>query len=422
MFFSKNLINFYLLWSTQSLSSLGSAMTSFALVVWSYQQNGSALTTALLSVSAYLPYVLMSLFAGAVSEQWDKKKTMLIADALAAAGTICILLLYITHRLEIWHIYLVNSINGFMNTVQRPAADVAVTLLVPENRWQHAAALRSFSDSVQNILSPVCAMALYTFGGLEAVICFDLATFATAFAVLLFMIHLPLQPAQNRTESVLRAVQDALQFLSRNRGVFHIILFLAAINFIASIYHAALPALMLSRFDEVSLGIINSTAGIAMIAGSVTACILPPPKNRVTVIFFTLFLAMGSENFFLAFGKSLPILCAGAFLGWIGIPVMNTNLDVILRKNIPVQMQTRVYAARNMFQFFTIPLGYFAGGFAVDVIFEPFAARFLPGSFVATLFGTGKGSGVALLFFIIGVLGGITCLLFSRDREIRKLS
>lgn len=422
MFFSKNLINFYLLWSTQSLSSLGSAMTSFALVVWSYQQNGSALTTALLSVSAYLPYVLMSLFAGAVSEQWDKKKTMLIADALAAAGTICILLLYITHRLEIWHIYLVNSMNGFMNTVQRPAADVAVTLLVPENRWQHAAALRSFSDSVQNILSPVCAMALYTFGGLKVVIYFDLVTFCTAFAVLLFMIHLPSQPTQNRTESVLCAVRDALRFLSRNRGVLHIILFLAAINFIASIYHAALPALMLSRFDEVSLGIINSTAGIAMIAGSVTACILPPPKNRVTVIFFTLFLAMGSENFFLAFGKSLPILCVGAFLGWIGIPVMNTNLDVILRKNIPIHMQTRVYAARNMFQFFTIPLGYFAGGFSVDVIFEPLALRFFPGSFAATLFGTGKGSGAALLFCIIGILGVGICLLFSRDREIRKLS
>ena len=143
MFFSKNLINFYLLWSTQSLSSLGSAMTSFALVVWSYQQNSSALTTALLSVSAYPPSVLMSLFAGAVSEQWDKN-----ADRRRPCGS---------GRLEIWHIYLVNSINGFMNTVQRPAADVAVTLLVPENRWQHAAALRSFSDSVQNILSPVCA-------------------------------------------------------------------------------------------------------------------------------------------------------------------------------------------------------------------------------------------------------------------------
>ena len=152
MFFSKNLINFYLLWSTQSLSSLGSAMTSFALVVWSYQQNSSALTTALLSVSAYPPSVLMSLFAGAVSEQWDKN-----ADRRRPCGSGNYLHTAVIHRLEIWHIYLVNSINGFMNTVQRPAADVAVTLLVPENRWQHAAALRSFSDSVQNILSPVCA-------------------------------------------------------------------------------------------------------------------------------------------------------------------------------------------------------------------------------------------------------------------------
>ena len=39
---------FLLLWSTQALSSLGSSMTAFALVVWSYEAEGSALTTALL--------------------------------------------------------------------------------------------------------------------------------------------------------------------------------------------------------------------------------------------------------------------------------------------------------------------------------------------------------------------------------------
>ena len=46
---------FFVLWSTQSLSALGSAMTSFALVVWSYQQGGSALSTGLLSVCSYAP-------------------------------------------------------------------------------------------------------------------------------------------------------------------------------------------------------------------------------------------------------------------------------------------------------------------------------------------------------------------------------
>ena len=46
----KELHTFLILWMTQSFSALGSSMTSFALVVWSYQQQGSALTTSLLSI------------------------------------------------------------------------------------------------------------------------------------------------------------------------------------------------------------------------------------------------------------------------------------------------------------------------------------------------------------------------------------
>lgn len=60
---------FLILWLTQSFSSLGSSMTSFALIVWSYQEKGSALTTALLSVCSYAPYVMMSIVAGALSDQ-----------------------------------------------------------------------------------------------------------------------------------------------------------------------------------------------------------------------------------------------------------------------------------------------------------------------------------------------------------------
>ena len=46
---------FLILWSTQTFSALGSAMTGYALVIWSYQQQGSALSTALLSVCTYAP-------------------------------------------------------------------------------------------------------------------------------------------------------------------------------------------------------------------------------------------------------------------------------------------------------------------------------------------------------------------------------
>lgn len=79
----KEMSKFLLLWFTQMISGLGSAMTSYALVIWSYTQSGSALRTALLMVCSYAPYVICSIFAGALSDRWDKKKTMLICDTLA---------------------------------------------------------------------------------------------------------------------------------------------------------------------------------------------------------------------------------------------------------------------------------------------------------------------------------------------------
>ena len=143
----KNLIHtiremntFLLLWITQSFSGLGSAMTSYALVIWSYSQRGSALMTALLMVSSYAPYVLLSVFAGALSDKWNKKRTMLVCDSVAALTTVAMLILLQNDLLQIWHLYVINGINGLMNTVQQPASEVATTrelekYFKPPTRW-----------------------------------------------------------------------------------------------------------------------------------------------------------------------------------------------------------------------------------------------------------------------------------------------
>lgn len=98
------------------------------------------------------------------------------------------------------------------------------------------------------------------------------------------------------------------------------------------------------------------------------------------------------------------VWCVGAVLGWLPIPLMNANLDVLFRIHIPVKMQGRVYAARNSLQFFTIPLGYLLGGALVDTVFVPFVAVQTPESLFCCLFGTGKGSGAAFLFLVLGFL------------------
>ena len=138
----QELKNFYILWSTQSLSQLGSTMTSYALTLWLYQETGSALQTALLSICSYAPYVIMSVFAGAISDKWDKKRTMLACDTLAACSTVIVLFMLLTGMLRPWHLYLLNAISGLMNTVQNPASEVAITLITPKDQYQRTSGMR----------------------------------------------------------------------------------------------------------------------------------------------------------------------------------------------------------------------------------------------------------------------------------------
>lgn len=412
----KQLRPYLMLWSTQTLSTLGSAMTSYALVLWIYLNSGSALKTALLSICSYAPYVIMSIFAGALSDRWNKKRTILVCDMLAAISTVIVLILIKINALHVWHLYILNSLSGLMNTIQQPAGEVTATLLIPKEYYQKTSGLRSFSQSLNSILTPILATALFSFAGIESVIAVDLLTFALAFFTLLFFIHIPESNIPKRTEErLLTAAKKGIAWLRQNPLILTLILYLACINLVASVYDAALPAMLLSKQNggETVLGVVNTCVGAAALAGSVIVTLLPKPKNRVKIISVTLLLSMSSENFILAFGKTPLIWCIGAVLGWLPIPVMNANLDVIFRSSIPVDMQGRVYSCRNTLQFFTIPIGFLIGGLLVDKTFEPLMAGQGADSLLVLLFGEGKGSGAAMLFFVIGVIGVIICIIFN---------
>lgn len=414
---------FLILWSTQSLSSLGSAMTNYALIVRAYQTTGSALSTALLSFCSYTPYVLFSLFAGAIGNKWNKKAVMLVCDTCAALCTVLVALLLHAGRLEIGTLYALNAVNGLMNTFQQPASEVAVTLLTPREYYQRTSGMRAFSNSLIGVLTPILATAMLSFLGIGTVIAFDLATFSVAFFSLLLFVRLPAANDGQDAEGVFQTLKAGLGYLKNNRGIFDLIAFLAAINFTASAFNAALPALLLPIESDVpnAYGIVNMVSGLAMLAGSILVSILPAPKSRTRAICNALLLSMSTENFFLAFGKTLPVWCIGAVLGWLAIPVMNANTDTLFRNYIPLSMQGRVYSARNTFQFFTIPLGYVAGGALVDLVFEPFMSSRSSSSVFVRLFGAGKGAGAACFLFVLGILGILTCLIFRKDPAIRAL-
>ena len=112
----------------------------------------------------------------------------------------------------------------------------------------------------------------------------------------------------------------------------------------------------------------------------------------------------------------VPLWCLAAFASYLSAAVMNAHLTAVMRSSVPIGMQGRVFSARDTLQNGTIPLGLFLGGFLADHVFEPFMAMDSPlQRNLSRFFGVGSGSGVALIFFVVGMLGAL--LSFTRMRK-----
>ena len=56
---NSNFKRYIIFWLSQALSQLGSSMTTFALILWTYTQKGTAMTVSLMTFFNYLPYIII---------------------------------------------------------------------------------------------------------------------------------------------------------------------------------------------------------------------------------------------------------------------------------------------------------------------------------------------------------------------------
>ena len=424
----KGLRSFLILWSSQSVSSLGTAMTEFALIIWIYGKTGNASSVTMLTICSFLPTILFRFIAGAIADNWDKKRIMLIADFAAACGTLTVLLLYSFSALQAWHLYVINILLSFMNAFQIPASYVATSLLVPKEQYTRVGGLQAFAGSVVNILAPALGSILLTFGGLSVVLIFDLISFVIAFLTLLLFIKIPTveRKTVEREESFIKNCLSGIYFLKEHAPILHMVLFFNVINFLAKIGNdGMLSPFVLSRSgnNQAALGMVQTAVALGILAGSIIITLSKPAVNKTSVIFVGCAVT--------CFGNVVQSLthtpmawCVAAFISYLSAAILNANLDTVMRTNVPIEMQGRVFSAKDMLQNCTIPLGLFLGGVLADHVFEPFMATTSPlQAMLSKFFGSGSGAGIAVMFFCVGVLGtviSITRLRKSIYNELNK--
>ncbi|MCM1159215.1 MAG: MFS transporter [Bacteroidales bacterium] len=418
--------NFIFFWISQSISQLGSAMTSFALIIWAYKQTNSAMVVSLMSFCSYLPYILVSIFAGSFIDRHKKKNVMLAADLVAVLCSLFIFINCLNDTLAVWNVYFVNLIIGTMNSFQSPAEQVALGIMVEEKDYKRASGMNSFSANLSSVFAPMLAAFFHSFFGLKGVLIIDFATFILAFVILCFFIQIPEEIKKDTQEqkSIFDGCKEGFRYLMEHKGIWYIILSMACMNFFSRLtYENILSPMILARSggNDNVLGIVTGIMGFGGVLGGLIISFKEISKDNVKLIYLSAALSFLFGDMLMGLGQNVIVWSVAAVAASLPIPFINAGQNCIMYKNIPTEVQGRIFAVRNAIQFSTIPIAIILGGVLADHVFEPFVqSENMFAGLLRMLVGEGSGSGMAVMFLCTGVLGFITSICWYRNRQIRE--
>src|SRR5215470_11363932 len=122
--------DFWKFWTSQTISTLGSSFTGFALPLLIFHLTGSSLNLALTVVATVLPYFLFGLVIGAWTDRVKRKRVMVVTDLTRALVIASIPLAAVQGLLSVWWIYAVAFLHSALTICFDAANFAAVPSLV----------------------------------------------------------------------------------------------------------------------------------------------------------------------------------------------------------------------------------------------------------------------------------------------------
>jgi predicted MFS family arabinose efflux permease len=403
---------FTIVWLGQLVSVLATSMTQFALTIFVYTKAGDAKATAmgLMQVFYITPFLIISPFAGAMVDRYDRKLMMMMSDLVAGAATVGILILQWMGILEVWHLYLASALQGLGNAFQWPAYSAAISTMVPKEQYGRANGMMSLVEAGPNVIAPLLAGALLPLIGLTGIMAIDVATFVLAVGALLG-VHVPQPPrtseGQQGRGSLLREAAYGFQYIFARPSLLGLQIVFFFGNLFAGIGFTVMAAMILTRSgnSEITLGSVLTAGAIGGVVGGIVMSAWGGTRRKVHGVLFGHVVSGLLGSTLLGLGQGVPVWMAAAFLGASLIPWINGSNQAIWQAKVAPDVQGRVFAARRLIAWFTQPVAPLIGGPLADYLLEPgmqVGGR-LAGAF-DWLVGSGPGAGMALLLVVTGVM------------------
>ncbi|MGA2529858.1 MAG: MFS transporter [Acidimicrobiales bacterium] len=361
--------DFALLWSGQSVSSLGDGLFTIALALEALRLDHSPTGLAFVLAARALPAVCLALAGGVVVDRVPRRLAMLVSDVVRGCAVGVIALLVAKGRLELFELVIMSAVFGAADAFFGPASMAFVPELVPAELLVQANALSSTSSQfAQGLIGPAVGGLVVAAIGTSWSFGIDAMSFAVS-ALSLFAIRTRSRPGSGG-HSPVAAAREGLRFVRRTRWLGATLLGAALANFFGIAPLSVLLPLLVRHVlggGAVALGLVFAAGGAAGVVASLLVARAGPPKHLV-VFTWSAYAVGGLAIMAMAFAPDVFVVGVLSATE-VGLILYGDVLWVaMMQALVPKEMLGRVSSLVYLFAFALGPLGILAGGAAAASI------------------------------------------------------
>jgi MFS family permease len=364
-------LDFRLLLTGRFITSFGNEMLSFAIAWELWLRTHSAISLGLVGLVQVVPVILLSLPAGHVADQYNRRRIVSIAQLSTGLCALGLAILSYTEG-SLALIYLCLFGIGVARAFNDPASSTLVPETVPPHLFSSAATWNSSTWQLASILGPAVAGLIIAFSGSVTFIYVFTAIGAITFTILLSLIkgrQLPLAAKSATWASLV----EGFKFMRDTK----VILAAITLDMFAVLFGGAVALLPIYATDILNvgpqgLGIMRAAPSIGALLMAFLIAHLPPMKHAGRTLLLSV---AGFGVATIIFGLSTTFWLSVLMLVILGAL---DNISVVIRGTLlltqtPDEMRGRISGVNSIFIGISNELGSFESGFAA-ALFGPVIA------------------------------------------------
>lgn len=254
----------------QSVSLVGTWLTRTATSWLVYRLTHSALTLGVVSFASLIPAFVLTPFAGVLVDRWDKHRTLVATQVLAAVQSALLAVLTLSHAITIPSLLVLSAFQGFINAFDVPVRQSFVVQMVDDRAdLPNAIALNSTMVNAARLIGPSAAGALIAAFGEGGCFAIDAVSYLAVIATLLMMSLAP-RPSRPPEKRLVADLKEGFLYVFHSRRLGSVLSLFALVSLMGVPYMTLLPIVVGERLTGGArdLGFLTAASGLGAVLGA----------------------------------------------------------------------------------------------------------------------------------------------------------